>query len=65
MSIKERIKEASTLENAIEWNNTQEKWMYCTDMLEMYKGDRGVSNAVESLERNYERMLKKNGIEVN
>jgi hypothetical protein len=58
--------EAATLENAKNWVNMQDKYIFCLDLLNMcirFDGDDFCDYYVEMLEEKFELLLKNEGID--
>lgn len=61
-TIEELVQKNATLENAIEWNNTMDKFVFCIDIDGISANWRYVDFYVVDLEMKFEEILKKNGI---
>ena len=55
--LNENIRAAATLENAIGWQDSEEKFCYCIDLLEVSAHDDKADRAVDILEAKFEKLL--------
>jgi len=58
MSLSDKIEELSTIQNAIEWSQEQDKYVFCVDLLEVSPWSPSADSAVDLLEDNFEELLE-------
>lgn len=56
------VKEFATLENAKKWNNEQDQFVFCVDLMCISAWDHNCYDLVDALEDEFETLLSAEGI---
>jgi len=57
MNVTDKINQAATMDNALQWLNSPEKYLFCIDVLEISANDLDADDIVERLEEIYEALI--------